>query len=500
VANAAESGGMAPERVRNGESIALRPDALGPGSEAESREAFWLAVRTDICERLGHERSGLWFDEAELLGLRGDKLVIGVPNILVQQYLTERYAQVVAEAAGQQLGRAVCVVFDVAPHLFRKARARRAAEARDADRATVAAGMSARGAQSGALAETRSRTPGGLPPAEWRMDRLIATPSNRLPLAAARELAGQENPRFHFLYVCGDYGLGKSALLKGICAMAAEGPRNGRVVYVSAEDWANQYFSAIPRKRTREFRRSFRDCDLLVIDDIQFVEGKPGVQNELVHTIKHVLDARGRVALGGRLHPEALRDLDPALTALLRKAFPAALVRPDENERLSVVRELAARQDVSADSDVLRHVARVHGQCFGSMMSAVSVLALISSVGGGARVEMAAAVSALSALRPTSRGPIGLAAVCGVVADAFGFTREELTGKSRQRSVCRARHIAICLSRRLTGASLTEVGRFYSGMGHSSVKHAAEKIERLLAEDDALSAVVRRIERDLGVE
>jgi chromosomal replication initiator protein len=500
VANAGESSGMAREGVQDAERTALAPDALGPGSEAASREAFWLAVRADICERLGHERSGLWFDEAELLGLRGDKLVIGVPNILVQQYLTERYALLVAEAAGEQLGRAVHVVFDVAPHLFRQARARRAVEARDADRTAVPAERSMYAAQGTGLALARGRTESGLPPAEWRMDRLIATPSNRLPLAAARELAGQENPRFRFLYVCGDYGLGKSALLKGVCAMAADGPRNWRVVYVSAEDWANQYFSAIPRKSTREFRRRFRDCDVLVIDDIQFVEGKPGVQNELVHTIKHVLDAQGRVALGGRVHPETLRDLDPALTALLRQAFPAVLVQPDEAERLSIVRELAARHDVCADSDVLRHVARAHGQCFGSMKSAVSVLALISSVSGGTRVELPGAVSALGALRPATCGPLGLAAVCSVVADAFGFTQQELTGKSRQRSLCRARHIAICLSRRLTGASLSEVGRFYSGMGHSSVKHAADKIERLLAEDDALSAVVRRIERGLGVE
>jgi len=493
VSKAGEPGSMAPKQTTDGESSALRLEALGPGSEPKAREAFWLAVRSDICERLGHERSGLWFDEAELLGLRDDQLVIGVPNILIQQYLTERYATVVAESVEQQLGRPVQVVFDVAPHLFRRARARRAAEARDADQTEVVAGPSAR-------ARRAELTGAGRPPAEWRMDRLIMTASNRLPVAAARELAGQDNPRFRFLYVCGDYGLGKSALLKGICAMAADGPRNWRVVYVSAEDWANQYFNAIRTKRTREFRRRFRECDLLVIDDIQFVEGKHGAQNELVHTIKHVLDARGRVALGGRMHPEALRDVDPALTALLRKAFPAALLRPDETERLGIVRELAARHDVRAGSDVLQHVARVHGQCFGSMTSAVSVLAMVSSVSGGARVDMPAAVSVLGALRPTTRGPIGLSAVCDAAADAFGFTREELIGKSRQRSVCHARHVAIFLSRRLTGASLSEVGRFYAGMGHSSVKHAADKIERLLKADDALEAVVRRIRLDLGVE
>ena len=318
-------------------------------------------------------------------------------------------------------------------------------------------------------------------------------------MAAAREVGGQENPRFHFLYVCGDFGLGKSALLRGIYALAAAPERRLGPLYVSAGDWCADYYHSIQGNSSRAFRNRYRSCGMLIMDDVQFVQGRHGSQRELVQMVKHILDKGGRVALAGRPRPHELSDVDPAFTALLRKAFPAALVRPAEQERVHIVKHLAARSGVLATDETWRLVARVHGQCFGSMQTAVSGLALLAGMNGGGRITVPMAADALAAMKPPPGKPVvGLADVKEAVLDVFQVSAEELVSRSRSRTVCRARQVAMFLSRKYAGASLAEVGRYYGGRTHSTVKHGVERVATASERDTHLASLVERLERRLA--
>ena len=322
------------------------------------------------------------------------------------------------------------VSFDVAPRLFREMRARQ--EQQDAEPAPAA----------GPALSAPPRAPEV--PAHWGFEHLVVTASNRLPCAAAREVAGQANPRFRFVYICGDYGLGKTALLRAVYALAS-GPERGLApVFTSTEDWCNDYYHSIQQKRTRLFRSKYRSCRMLILDDLQFIEGKAGGQAELLHTIKQILQEGGRVVLGGKPHAEALQEVDPAFQALLRRAFPAVVLPADEEEREAVVAELTRRRGLKTTEEVCRYVAQKFGESFGRMESAVSCLSLYAGVEGCGRMTLAEARTALAAMRaPSAAVHVGLEQIRDAVVQVFGVSVKELTGRGRSRSVCRARHVGM---------------------------------------------------------
>jgi chromosomal replication initiator protein len=440
---------------------------LRASTDFGSREQFWQAVQQGIKDRLGQERFSIWFRQTELMGGDEARLVVGVPNVVIQQFLTAQYARAVAATVEDLVGRPMAVSFDVAPRLFRQMRASQGAEAE----------------QSPAAEALPSRLGTPKAPPEWGFDALICCRANRLPFAAARELAGQENPRLRFLYVCGDYGVGKSALLRAVYAMASAPERGMDAVLMTAEDWCNEYYHAIQRRTTHLFRGRYRACQMLILDDIQFIEGKAAGQGELLHTVKHILDRGGRVALGGVPHPDELKDVDPGLQALLRSAFPAVLVPPDEDERADVARQLALRKGLDAVKEVHGLVGERHGHSFRAMEAAVCRLVLYAGVAGCGKMELAAAREAFLAMRPATAEPV---------------TVEQIRGRSRSRTVCRARHLAIYLTGRLTDASLTEIGRAFGGVTHSSVKHATDKIAAQCKDDPQLAGLVERLHKKLG--
>jgi chromosomal replication initiator protein len=454
-----------------------------------SGQAFWQAIQANIRERLGHERFGLWFKQSELMSLTDEGLTVGVPSVMHQQYLAQRYGNLVEDAVQDLTGSHTPVSFDVAPRLFREARAQRRAEAEELRREDIQPS----GSQPTPAVETGPRVP-----REWGFDRLIVTESNRLPMAAAKDIAGQANPRFRFLYICGGYGLGKTALLRGVYALAA-GPERGLTpMLVSAGDWCTDYYHAIQMKATRAFRRKYRSCDMLIMDDVQYVQGREGCQRELVHTVKNILDRGGRVVLSGKPAPVSFREVDDAFEALIRKAFAAVLVQPNEEERVRIVEELARRHDLDAGPEVCRFIAHSRGQCFAAMEAAVSGLALYAGLEGAGGVTLDMASNALSAMQPGEPvRRVRLPDIRKAVVAALGVTAEQMEGKSRRRSVCHARHVAMYLSSELTEASLSDIARFYGRGSHSTVKHAVDKISEEANENRHLAATLERIKDGL---
>lgn len=463
------------------------PLSLRERTPFQTRGELWQAVQHKIKEQLGLERFSVWFRQTELMGAHEDRLVVGVPNVVIQQFLSARYTDAVADAAAELIGGPMQVSFEVGPRLFREMRARRTCEPRESEPAN----------RDGVVSFHRARAMPRVP-AEWGFERLIVSRANRLPFAAARELAGQENPRFQLLYVCGDYGTGKTALLRAIFALASAPERGLEPIYMAAEDWCNEYYLAIQRKTTHRFRDRYRSRGMLLLDDVQFLQGKAAGQGELLHTVKHILGRGGRVALSSALHPGELKELAPALLSLLRSAFPAVLLPARQDERLDVVKQLSARRGLDAVEEVHRLIAQSHGDSFATMESAVCCLALYAGLEGRGKLELCAAQDALAAMHPATPQPVGPAEIKEAVLDAFPVSAEQLTGRSRSRTVCRARQVAIYLARGLTDASLTEIGRAFGGLTHSTVKHAADKIARNRRTDPQLASLLERLERRLG--
>ena len=470
------------EARRVAERDSALPYAIQESSGLGTYAELWQAIQHSIRERLGLKRYSLWFRKTELLQVQDDRLVVGVPNVIIQQYLTASYGDAVCAAAGELVGRDLAVSFDVAPRLFRQMRADQQAELDRGDQ----------------IAEEHVLLrPEPVRSVHAGFDQLIVTRANRLPFAAARELAGQETPRFQLLYVCGDFGLGKSALLRAMHALGTGTGSRLKCICESAEDWCNDYYHAIQSRTTRSFRSRYRSCDLLLLDDVQFVQGKAAGQTELLHTVKHLLDHGKRVALSARPHVEKLEEVAPELRALLRRAFPAVMKPPDADERDSVARELAARRGLKATDEAFELLSRGHCGSFAAAEAAINCLVLHAGVNGCGKVDLAAGLEALAAVRAEPVQRLGMPAIAEAVAGAYSIPVEQLRGRSRARTVCQARHVAVYLSRGLTGASLSEIGRFFGGVTHSTVKHAVDKIASALDTDSRLAGLITTLEEQL---
>jgi len=448
------------------------------------RAALWERMLDNIRQRLGMSRYSIWFKQTELMHIDQSRVVIGVPNVIIQQYLQQQYAEPVCEAAQELLGHPCSVRFEIAPRLLRRMRARQQKEAAVLQ-------------QEGPAVDFGPAAPDGARQDGPRFEELIVTESNRLPFAAAREIALQKEPRFNFLIVWGSLGSGKSALLEALRHCAAASGHCPRVEHATAESWCNEYYYALQEKRTKAFRERYRRCNLLVIDDVHFVEGKPAAQDELMHTVKFLLSSGARVALSSVRHPDELRDTKPELKTVLREAFLAKLVLPSSHERQAVIRGLAERCGLNATAAVYRFLAESDYRNLRELRCAVSSLAAFAALEGKPTVDMAVALRGLAAMSHSRQVPVRLDDIARVVCEVMAVRQDQLTGSSRARRTCQARQSAMYLARHLTDASLSEIGRFFGGKTHSTVKYAVQKVSERIKTDQTAARLIEAIQTRL---
>ncbi len=465
----------------------------------EARQQTWRTIQEQIKERLGLQRFGLWFKQTELMKLDDDEMVVGVPNVIVKQYLEQKYQSTVEATAEELMGEGLEVRFDVAPKLLRKMRKeRKEGEAGD-DTNESASGSEERARKrpkEGAKKKkdiTQEQSP------EYTFEKLVLTDANRLPFLAAREIASRDDAQFKFLLVMGEHGVGKTALLRAAYNKARESQICGKVHYCRGENWCNEYYHALQRREMRKFRRQHRKWDILIVDGIHFLEGKPAAQEELLHTVKTIQESGGRLVLSTYGHPHDLQEAKPSFQNLIGGAFWVELKTPPERERVEVACQLARRRKLDAKSEVFEFLAQEYGSNLRELEAAIRSLAAAGSLQGLDKMGLSMARRLLGRVRGNNRGKtLTLKDICEAVVDNFDVSREQLKGRSRRRTVCRARQAAMYLARRKTDLSLSDVGRWFGGRTHSTVKHSVEQAESHLDKSGEFARKMEATREALG--
>ena len=446
------------------------------------RSRLWSLIRERIQQRLGHQRYGIWFKETELAALDGSALVVGVPSVITQQYLSHKYKDTVSKAAEELLGRPVEVRFAVEPALFRQMRAERRDE--------CAQGSEPSGHEP--LADRKPAPRARQPVNRRSFEQLVVTEANRFPFAAAQEIARAARPRFCFLVVIGKTGSGKTALLEALHGAALDSGAASRAEYVMAEAWCNDLYHAIQSGKTWSFRQRYRSCDMLIMDGLGFFQGKPAAQDELMYTAKNLLSNGGRVVLSSSVHPKDFRDVTAEFRSLLSGAFWVELVVPPAAECEQVARRLGQGYGLRAAGEVFRYLAERHSCDLHELNGAVCSLAAYAAAHGHGMMDLVLARQALAATSRSRRRVPTLEDIRKVLVEALPVTDNELSGKVRSRSASRARQIGMYLARQLTRESLSDIGRHFGGRTHSTVKHGIEKVTEEMQADEETAQVVKR--------
>jgi chromosomal replication initiator protein len=419
--------------------------------------------------RIGPQKFRAWFKSGTTLSLDDSHLKVAVPSPFVANWIETHYISEIATAVEDQLGQQRTVMVTVDPELSGKLR-KRTLDAQ-ADMVTKAT----HGRQ-------RKRPTFQPAPLRYSLGEFVVGKSNRLAHSAAVAVSQAGEPPFNPLFVHGPCGVGKTHLLQGICngAVTGAGGQRMKYRYVTAEQFTNEFLSALRQKKIAEFRARYRNLDLLAIDDVHFLAAKKATQDEFLHTYNAIESLGKQIVLASDVHPRMVGELNEQLTSRFLSGMVVKIDAPDQDTRMKILQQRARKMKLVVEPDVLEYIAAHVRSSVRELEGTLVKLAALSALGNG-RVTLEMATDALAEHLARTDGAVTLGGIEAVVAPYFGITPADLHSSRRTRTVSLARMVAMYLARRHTQMSFPEIGRFM-GKNHSSVILACKRFDKLLVD------------------
>lgn len=306
--------------------------------------------------------------------------------------------------------------------------------------------------------------------------------SNRFAHAAAVAVAEAPAKAYNPLFIYGESGLGKTHLLHAIGAYAKELYGGVRVRYVSSEEFTNDFINSIRDDKASVFQRRYRDLDVLLVDDIQFLENKERTQEEFFHTFNTLYNANKQIVISSDRPPKQLTTLEDRLRSRFEWGLITDIQPPELETRIAILRKKAAQDKLNAPDDVLEYIASKISTNIRELEGALIRVTAFASLNRQG-VDLALAEIVLKDLIPNESSlEITSATIMAQTAAYFSLTLDDLCGTSRSRVLVNARQIAMYLCRELTELSLPKIGQLFGGRDHTTVMHADRKIRQLMAE------------------
>jgi chromosomal replication initiator protein len=439
-----------------------------------NHEAVWNATAQLLKAQVSE---GVWystFNDVVAVTSENDSLRLQVPNAHVRDRIVTRYRPLVIDALdeiGESDRELIIDISDVA-----LADDTIVEDLDDLDLETVP--------QKAVQTNNGKGNVIGLNP-RYTFENFVKGASNQFALAAALRVAETPARSYNPLFIYGSAGLGKTHLLQAIGWYVHAHYAHYEVRYVSTETFLNEYVDAIRTNTTAAFKRRYRDVDVLLIDDIQFMEGKEGLQEEFFHTFNSLHGANKQIVISSDRMPDAIPTLEDRLRGRFRWGLITDIQPPDMETRLAILRNKAERDNTPLPDDVLEFIATNITSNIRELEGAlIRVTAYANLTREAPSITMAEQQLAdlLTATAPKHRTDEEMLAE---IAGYVNFTVEALKGKSRQRPLVSARQIAMYVFRDMTELSYPAIARLFGGRDHTTVIHAVEKTQRLMREDKA---------------
>jgi chromosomal replication initiator protein len=331
----------------------------------------------------------------------------------------------------------------------------------------------------------------------YTFDDFVIGQSNRFAFAASMAVAETPGRAYNPLFIYGDAGLGKTHLLQSIRAYIAQNYPGKVVRYVSTESFLNDFIESIRTKRMNEFKRRYRELDVLLVDDIQFIEGAERFQEEFFHTFNELHARRSQIVLTSDRSPDAIATLEHRLRSRFKMGLITDIQPPDIETRLAILRKKAERAPIAVPDDVLEFIATNIADNIRELEGALTRVSAYANL-YQRELGVSLAEQVLSdILGDSASRSISPAMILEKVSERYGFTVEEITGKSRRRPLVTARQVAMYVVRELTELSYPAIGRVFGDRDHTTVMHAVSKIEALMAERKAIFHQVQALVQEL---
>jgi chromosomal replication initiator protein len=459
-------------------------------SESEAfptMQEHWESALSDMRARLSPENFETWLAPIAWGGCDGHRLTLRIPNKFYADWIRTHYLDILLGLVRDKSGLGdVDVAWEVDERLAQEQRAQE-----PSPRASVPApAPRSNGEPPRASANLNPR---------YQFESFVVGPSNQLAHAASVAAASSPGARYNPLFIYGGVGLGKTHLVNAIGHRVFEDKPNARILYVSAERFTNEFIAALQNHKMDEFRNQYRsNCDVLLMDDIQFLAGRDQTMEEFFHTFNALYHADRQIVVSSDVYPQQMKGMEERLISRFQWGMVADIQAPELDTRVAIVKKKAEQERIDLPDDVAHFLAETVQSNVRELEGTLLRLAVKAEL-LKRPIDLAFAREALRGTNPPRESLTTVDDIQRAVCEYFNIRMSDLKSHRRHRSVAQPRMIAMYLCRQRLNTSYTELGDRFGGKDHTTVMSAVRKIEsRILSRDAEVLATVQAIEHRLN--
>jgi chromosomal replication initiator protein len=434
-------------------------------------EEIWNKSLLLIKEKVGENIFDLWFSPMKMVQIKDGQVTIEVPNRFYKEWIEDYHPNLIAEAVESTIASPVEVKYRFAT---KEDAALKKMDAKLENRRTKLA-------RKGIYLNPR-----------YTFEGFVVGPSNQFAQAAAKAVSEMPGKVYNPLFIYGGVGLGKTHLISAVGNRVIDKRSDYNVLYVSAEQFTNEVVSAIRHSRTEELKAKYRNLDLLLVDDVQFIENKTTTQEELFHTLNALYERQRQIVLSSDRPPKEIR----AVTDRLRSRFSMGLIAdiqpPELETKLAIIHKKAEENRMKLPDDVAYYVASKIKSNIRDIEGCLIRLGAHSSL-TGSPINLSMAKTILRDFIRDEDRPLTVEFILKTVAEYFGIRLQDIKARKRTKEIAIPRQIAMYLSRELTQASLSDIGKNVGGKDHATVIYACKQIEGKRAKDENFNRMIENL-------
>jgi len=433
---------------------------------------FWDTSLSKIADKVGESAFELWFKPMKLLSLQENVMTIGIPNRFFREWIEDYYPSIINEMSEEIIGHPVSIKYKI---IEKEDATLKKQDTRFESRKKMLAGR-------GIFLNPR-----------FTFDSFVVGPSNNFAHAACMKSAGNPAAVYNPLFIYGDVGLGKTHLMQAIGNMIVD----QMVCYLTAERFTNEAITSMRSGGMQEFKDKYRNVDVLLIDDIDFIDNKKSTQEEFFHTFNALHEKNSQIVMTSDKPPTEIVDITERLRSRFVMGLIAGIQYPEIETKVAIISKKAANEKMPIPEDVAYFIAtKVKSNIRDLEGCLIKLWAHTSLTGRPIDTDMAKDV--LKDIISVEEKVVTVELIQKITCEHFGLKIQDIKAKKRTKEISNARQIAMYIAKQMTHLSLTEIGKYFGGKDHATIIYACRQVEKKKGSDENLNANIENIRKKIS--